>query len=66
MTLGAPESEIYMSQDEEQSQRNDRQKRPSKATAPRDGRIRKGVQTEGGYTALKDFLNRPLTRPIRS
>lgn len=66
MTFGEPESGIDMSHDREQHQRNDRPKTPSKATAPGAGRLRKGVQTEGGYAALKDFLERPLTRPIRS
>jgi len=66
MTFCEPESEISMSHDEERHQQNDPPKTPSKATAPGEGRLRKGVQTEGGYAALKDFLDRPLTRPIRS
>ena len=60
MTPNIPDAEAVLGQDEKRSQPTDQREEPSPSTPNGEGRIRTGVQTEGGFAAIEELLERPL------
>ena len=64
--LNVPGSETGLDKDDKGTQPTDRRGEPPPAAVNSEGRLRSGIQTEGGFAAIEEFLERPLTIPISS